>query len=129
MISECTFCGDGLAHRLPFGNADGTLLVILPVDEEVHEEVWTGLFPEAYFMWRASCREADETQAKLGCAIFIRWMIGKFAVVAVERSDVKVFFGSSVGEDATIKLPSGKVVIPYDKIDTLWKEVQRINGK
>ncbi len=130
MIAGCVFCQGEfpLRHRLPFGNRQGKVLIVLPFDHartDEHCETLTEMFPSAFFMWRVSCENpGNYVDAKLGCGIFVRWEIDKFDIVAIPKEDVYGFFGN-VNDESTSRLDSGRVVIPYSDIRQLDAEIKR----
>lgn len=130
MIEGCVFCqGEHpLRHRLPFGNRNGRVLIVLPFDHKRTDEnceMLSEMYPNAMFMWRISCENpGNYTDAKLGCGIFVRWEVDNFDVVAVPKEDVWALFGN-VNDQTTTRLDSGKVVIPYSNMQELYAEVKR----
>lgn len=72
----CPIVGAKREKRLPFGNADGTIVVVVPGYVSLTEEQKNDLeimCPEAYFVFFAACANVEDVDAaEVVCSVLLR---------------------------------------------------------
>lgn len=112
----CPISGSVREKGLPFGNSDGTIVVVVPNYVRLTEEEKTNLTlacPDAYFVFYVACANVEDIdKAEVVCGVLLRNESRKFRKLLVYESQaIKSLFhitGDSVMRNDGVKFSTYK---------------------